>query len=175
MLRRARGRAGIRGLRARLRASAPARAASAPASSLQRAPPKPPQNPSALLNRSRRGGRYTFSSTPAWVRSGETNFLRARNAMASAEDFPTDFAQNGVGLDITTWRILERQIGLMQSSRWLGSTEKGRRSVSAARTANPHSGWASGVRRVWAWVVVGGGRVAGLARAAHTSPIIIYT
>ena len=26
-----------------------------------------------------------------------------------------------------------------------------------------------------AWVVVGGGRVAGLARAAHTSPIIIYT
>ena len=103
------------------------------------------------------------------------NFRRARNAMASAEDFLSRFAQNAVGLDMTTWRILERQIGLMQSSRWLGSTEKGRRSVSAARTANPHSGWASGVRRVWAWVVVGGGRVAGLARAAHTSPIIIYT
>ena len=30
-------------------------------------------------------------------------------------------------------------------------------------------------RRVWAWVVVGGGRVAALARAANTSPIIIIT
>ena len=95
-------------------------------------------------------------------RSGETNFWRARSAMASAEDFLSRFAQNAVGLDMTTLSILERQIGLKQSSRWSGSTEKGRCCVSAARTANPHSGWASGVRRVWAWVVVGGGRVAAL-------------
>ena len=89
--------------------------------------------------------------------------------------FLSRFAQNAVGLDMTTLNILERQIGLKQSSRWSRSTEKGRRGVYVARTANPHSGWASGVRRVWAWVVVGGGRVAALARAAHTSPIIIIT
>ena len=107
------------------------------------------------------------------VRKSTFHFRTARSAMASAEDFLTDFAQNAVGLDMPTLSILQRQTGLVQSSRWSGSTENGRRGVSAARTANPHSGWASGVRRVWAWVVVGGGRVAGLARAANSSPIII--
>ena len=80
--------------------------------------------------------------------------------MASAEDFLTDFAQNAVGLDMPTLSILQRQTGLVQSSRWSGSTENGRRGVSAARTYRQPS-FGVGVRRSQGLGMGGGGRRAG--------------